>query len=64
MWLPILVFENADQFLSWIRRGYLREVLRHAGDGSGYECQEDEGAFMSLGFPLVSDGIHICFERP
>ena len=30
------------------RRGCLREVLRHAGDGSGYECQEDEGAFMYL----------------
>ena len=26
----------------------MREVLRHAGDGSGYECQEDEGAFMRL----------------
>ena len=32
--------------LSNPRRGYLREVLRNAGDGSGYECQEDEGAFM------------------
>ena len=33
-----------------LRRGYLRDVLRNAGDGSGYECQEDEGAFMQLGF--------------
>ena len=38
----------ASQSLGLLR-GYLREVLRNAGDGSGYECQEDEGAFMWLG---------------
>ena len=37
----------ASQSLGLLR-GYLREVLRNAGDGSGYECQEDEGAFMRL----------------
>lgn len=41
--------EQREPDLSDLRRGYLREVLRHAGDGSGYECQEDEGAFMRLG---------------
>jgi len=35
-------------------RGCLRDVLRHAGDGSGYECQEDEGAFM-LAFANMLD---------
>ncbi|CAJ1388080.1 unnamed protein product [Effrenium voratum] len=43
----------ASQSLGLLR-GYLREVLRHAGDGSGYECQEDEGAFM-LAFANMVD---------
>jgi len=43
----------ANQSLGLLR-GYLREVLRHAGDGSGYECQEDEGAFM-LAFANMLD---------
>lgn len=43
----------ASEALGLLRR-CLREVLRHAGDGSGYECQEDEGAFM-LAFANASD---------
>eukprot|EP00913_Durusdinium_trenchii_P011025 g10349.t1 len=43
----------ASQSLGLLR-GYLREVLRNAGDGSGYECQEDEGAFM-LAFANMVD---------
>lgn len=43
----------ANQSLGLLR-GYLRDVLRNAGDGSGYECQEDEGAFM-LAFANMLD---------
>ncbi|CAE7814517.1 UAC1, partial [Symbiodinium necroappetens] len=45
-------------------RGCLREVLRHAGDGSGYECQEDEGAFMlAFGSMLDAAVFSILLQR-
>eukprot|EP00931_Biecheleriopsis_adriatica_P062113 TRINITY_DN373_c0_g1_i11.p1 TRINITY_DN373_c0_g1~~TRINITY_DN373_c0_g1_i11.p1 ORF type:complete len:1076 (-),score=233.82 TRINITY_DN373_c0_g1_i11:43-3270(-) len=45
----------ASEALGLLRR-CLREALRGAGDGSGYECQEDEGAFM-LAFASVGDAV-------
>ncbi|CAE7666671.1 cr-1, partial [Symbiodinium pilosum] len=45
-------------------RGCLREVLSHAGDGSGYECQEDEGAFMlAFGSMLDAAVFSILLQR-
>mmetsp|Transcript_22166 Transcript_22166/g.39860 ORF Transcript_22166/g.39860 Transcript_22166/m.39860 type:complete len:1016 (+) Transcript_22166:20-3067(+) len=35
-------------------RACVREALRSSGEGSGYECQEDEGAFM-LAFAHMAD---------